>query len=64
MEDQEKVFKKKPVIKKPKFKTRLYVLEQDVEVCGENGLVTLKKGTKKELTEEGARYFKLKLYIK
>jgi hypothetical protein len=64
MEDQEKVLKKKPVIKKPKFKTRLYVLEQDVEVCGENGLVTLKKGTKKELTEEGARYFKLKLYIK
>jgi hypothetical protein len=64
MVNKKKVLKEKPKTNKPKLKTKLYVLEQDIQVCGEEGLITLKKGTKKELTEEGAKYFKLKLYIK
>tara|TARA_R110002167_G_scaffold14373_6_gene58441 strand:+ start:373 stop:591 length:219 start_codon:yes stop_codon:yes gene_type:complete len=66
---KKKVTKKKPVVKKPVIKkrktlTKKYTLEEDVTVCGKDGIVIFKKGTQKELTIEGARYFKSKSYIK
>tara|TARA_R110000782_G_scaffold201962_1_gene290589 strand:+ start:1372 stop:1590 length:219 start_codon:yes stop_codon:yes gene_type:complete len=66
---KKKVIKKKPVVKKPvikkkKISTKRYTLEEDVPVCGKDGIVILKKGTEKELTLEGAKYFKSKSYIK
>lgn len=61
-EKKEKVEKPKKVItkSKPKYKTNLHVLLQDVEVSGK----IIKKGTKYPLTEKGAEYFKSKFYIK
>lgn len=58
-----KVVKQKRV-KKPKFPVSNYILEQDVEICGKDGVKTQKKGTKISLTKEGATYFKSKSYIK
>jgi hypothetical protein len=45
---------------KPKHKTELYTLIRDVEISGK----LVKKGTKYPLTEQGAKYFKSKFYIK
>jgi hypothetical protein len=63
-QNEQKTSKKKVVVKKPKIPTEKYTLEQDVEVCGKDGVVTFKKGTKIPLTKEGATYFKSKSYIK
>lgn len=64
----DKVISKKVVkpktVRKPKLVTKGYVLDQDVPVTTEKGLEILKKGTVKQLTKEGAKYFKQKNYIK
>jgi hypothetical protein len=59
----QKVVKPKTV-KKPKLVTEGHELIVDVPVTTENGLEILKKGTVKQLTKEGAKYFKQKNYIK
>lgn len=45
---------------KPKHKTELYTLIRDIDLSGN----IVKKGTNIPLTEQGAKYFKSKFYIK